>query len=144
MDYFSPYRHGISINPTFHDGIKWVIPEKIHTLPTEEISANRRGRGEKIVHDIIFMFNIFWSFSRPIVAILRSPTVKGLLSAYRYFFKRFLASLCEGNSKDCELSVSCFGTSVQFYFAYCPNICSLTFHFIQNNFKNIFSQDLIG
>jgi hypothetical protein len=26
----------------------------------------------------------------------------------------------------------------------CPNICSLTFHFIQNNFKNIFSQDLIG
>ena len=89
---------------------------------------------------------IFWSFSRPIVAILRFPTVKGLLSAYRYFFKRFLASLCEGNSKEQRLRVmfSCFGTSVQFYFVYCPNICSLTFHFIQNNFKNIFSQDLIG
>jgi hypothetical protein len=28
-----------------------VIPEKIHTLPTEEISAVRRGRGEKIVSD---------------------------------------------------------------------------------------------
>jgi hypothetical protein len=45
---------------------------------------------------------IFWSFSRPIVAMLRFPTVKSLLSTYRYFFKRFLASLCEGNSKDCE------------------------------------------
>jgi hypothetical protein len=30
---------------------KWVIPEKIHTPPTEEISAVRRGRGEKIVSD---------------------------------------------------------------------------------------------
>jgi hypothetical protein len=29
----------------------WVIPEKIHTPPTEEISAVRRGRGEKIVSD---------------------------------------------------------------------------------------------
>ena len=29
----------------------WVIPEKIHTPPTEEISAVRRGRGEKIVCD---------------------------------------------------------------------------------------------
>jgi hypothetical protein len=53
---------------------------------------------------------IFWSFSRPIVAILRFPTVKGLLSTYRYFFRRFLASLCEGNSKDCEL---CFLVSVR-------------------------------
>jgi hypothetical protein len=26
----------------------WVIPEKIHTPPTEEISAVRRGRGEKM------------------------------------------------------------------------------------------------
>jgi hypothetical protein len=35
--------------------------------------------------------------------------------------------------------------SVLFYILWlCPNICSLTFHFIQNNFKNIFSQDLIG
>jgi hypothetical protein len=32
---------------------KWVVPEKIHTSPppTEEISAVRRGRGEKIVSD---------------------------------------------------------------------------------------------
>ena len=28
-----------------------VIPEKIHTPPTEEISAVRRGRGDKIVSD---------------------------------------------------------------------------------------------
>ena len=31
--------------------LKWVVPEKIHTPPTEEISAVRRGRGEKIVSD---------------------------------------------------------------------------------------------
>jgi hypothetical protein len=31
--------------------IKWVVPEKIHTPPTEEISAARRGRGDKIVSD---------------------------------------------------------------------------------------------
>jgi hypothetical protein len=30
---------------------KWVVPEKIHTPPKEEISAVRRGRGEKIVSD---------------------------------------------------------------------------------------------
>jgi hypothetical protein len=30
---------------------QWVVPEKIHTPPTEEISAVRRGRGEKIVSD---------------------------------------------------------------------------------------------
>ena len=30
------------------EGSSWVIPEKIHTLPTEEISAVRRGK-EKIV-----------------------------------------------------------------------------------------------
>ena len=29
----------------------WVVPEKIHTPPTEEFSAVRRGRGEKIVSD---------------------------------------------------------------------------------------------
>ena len=29
----------------------WVVPEKIHTPLTEEISAVRRGRGEKIVSD---------------------------------------------------------------------------------------------
>jgi hypothetical protein len=28
--------------------LQWVIPEKIHTPPTEEISAVRRGRGEKL------------------------------------------------------------------------------------------------
>jgi hypothetical protein len=59
----------------------------------------------------LFMF-IFWSFSRPIVAILRFPTVKSLLSTYRYFFKRFLVSLCEGNSKDCEF---CFLVSVRWF-----------------------------
>ena len=26
----------------------WVVPEKIHTPPTVEISAVRRGRGEKL------------------------------------------------------------------------------------------------
>jgi hypothetical protein len=31
--------------------IHWVVPEKIHTPPTEEISAVQRGRGEKIVSD---------------------------------------------------------------------------------------------
>ena len=31
--------------------LKWVVPEKIHTPPTEEISAVRRGRGDKIVSD---------------------------------------------------------------------------------------------
>jgi hypothetical protein len=30
---------------------KWVVPEKIHTPPMEEISAVRRGRGDKIVSD---------------------------------------------------------------------------------------------
>ena len=29
----------------------WAVPEKIHTPPTEEISAVRRGRGEKMVSD---------------------------------------------------------------------------------------------
>ena len=28
--------------------LQWVDPEKIHTPPTEEISAVRRGRGEKL------------------------------------------------------------------------------------------------
>jgi hypothetical protein len=28
--------------------LKWVVPEKIHTPPTEEISAVRRGRGKKL------------------------------------------------------------------------------------------------
>ena len=32
-------------------GAQWVVPEKIHTPPTEEISAVRRGRGDKIVSD---------------------------------------------------------------------------------------------
>ena len=29
----------------------WVVPKKIHIPPTGEISAVRRGRGEKIVSD---------------------------------------------------------------------------------------------
>ena len=29
----------------------WVVPEKIHTPPKEEISVIRRGRGDKIVSD---------------------------------------------------------------------------------------------
>ena len=28
--------------------LQWVVPENIHTPPTEEISAVRRGRGEKL------------------------------------------------------------------------------------------------
>jgi hypothetical protein len=36
---------------TFGSELHWVVPEKIHTPPTEEISAIRRGRGEKIVSD---------------------------------------------------------------------------------------------
>jgi hypothetical protein len=31
--------------------MNWVVPEKIHTPLTEEISAVRRGRVEKIVSD---------------------------------------------------------------------------------------------
>ena len=31
--------------------LQWVVSEKIHTPPTEEISTVRRGRGEKIVSD---------------------------------------------------------------------------------------------
>jgi hypothetical protein len=31
--------------------LNWVVPEKLHTLPTEEISAVRRGRGDNIVSD---------------------------------------------------------------------------------------------
>jgi hypothetical protein len=48
-------------NPQLHDHgkfsisyksfSKWVVPEKIHTPPTEEISAVRRERGEKNVSD---------------------------------------------------------------------------------------------
>jgi hypothetical protein len=33
--------------------IYWVVPGKIHTPPTEEIFAVRRGRGDKIVSDNI-------------------------------------------------------------------------------------------
>jgi hypothetical protein len=39
-------RHGTT--EIFHH---WVVPEKIHTPPTVEISAVRRGRGDKIVSD---------------------------------------------------------------------------------------------
>jgi hypothetical protein len=35
----------------FQAVVKWVVPVNIHTPPTEEISAVRRGRGEKIVSD---------------------------------------------------------------------------------------------
>ena len=34
-----------------HFSFKIVVPEKIHTPPTEEISAVPRGRGERIVSD---------------------------------------------------------------------------------------------
>ena len=30
---------------------KWFTPEKIHTHPTEEISAVQKGRGEQFVSD---------------------------------------------------------------------------------------------
>ena len=33
------------------NNIYWIVPEKIHTPPTEEISAVRRGREDKIVSD---------------------------------------------------------------------------------------------
>ena len=38
-------------NNTYDYILHWVIPEKIHTPPTEGIYAVRRGRGEKIVSD---------------------------------------------------------------------------------------------
>ena len=41
----------IKSNTTCCKDYHWVVPEKIHTPPTEEISAVRRGRGEKIVSD---------------------------------------------------------------------------------------------
>jgi hypothetical protein len=53
---------------------------------------------------------IFWSFSRPIVAILRFPQWRVCYLYLSIFLKRFLASLCEGNSKDCEF---CFLVSVR-------------------------------
>ena len=31
---------------------KWVIPEKIHTSPTEKISAIQGGGGEKMSQDV--------------------------------------------------------------------------------------------
>jgi hypothetical protein len=80
---------------------------------------------------------IFLSFSRVQWRV-------SYLNTYRYFFKRFLAFLCEGNSKDCEFFFCLFQyTSIQFYFKYCPNICSLTFHF-KTILRTFFSQDLIG
>ena len=41
----------LKINMMFRLAEEWVVPEKIHTPPTEEISAVRRGRGDKIVSD---------------------------------------------------------------------------------------------
>ena len=41
----------IKSNTTCCKDYHWVVPENIHTPPTEEISAVRRGRGEKIVSD---------------------------------------------------------------------------------------------
>jgi hypothetical protein len=41
----------ISYNDIKSQFMQWVVPEKIHTPPTKEISAVRRGRGEKIVSD---------------------------------------------------------------------------------------------
>ena len=34
-----------------HTCSQWVVPEKLHTPPTEEISAVQRGRGDNIVSD---------------------------------------------------------------------------------------------
>ena len=34
-----------------HTCSQWVVPEKLHTSPTEEISAFQRGRGDNIVSD---------------------------------------------------------------------------------------------
>ena len=36
----------------------WAVPEKIHTPPTVEISAVRRGRGEKMVSDKLIVVNV--------------------------------------------------------------------------------------
>jgi hypothetical protein len=45
--YFVPNRRNPP--PSFY--CYWIVPEKIHTLPKEEISAVQRGRGDKIVSD---------------------------------------------------------------------------------------------
>jgi hypothetical protein len=42
----------------------WDIPEKIYTPPTEEISAIRRGRGQKFISDnskSINKIDVFWN-----------------------------------------------------------------------------------
>jgi hypothetical protein len=75
-------------------------------------STNLWSLNYQLAIKVKFMF-IFWSFSRPIVAIVQyfvSHSEEFAIYLYRHFFKRFLASLCEGNSKDCEF---CFLVSVR-------------------------------
>jgi hypothetical protein len=47
-----PHHFAINCNKYYinksHFGSNWVVSEKIHTPPMEEIPAVRRGRGEKI------------------------------------------------------------------------------------------------
>ena len=54
----------------------------------------------------------FFSSNRCNTSFSHSDSVKSLLSTYRDFFKRFLASLCEGNRKDCKF---CFLVSVRWF-----------------------------
>jgi hypothetical protein len=91
------------------------------------------------------MFYIFWSFSRPIVAILRFPTLKGLhaILTYRYFFKRFWLLYAKEIAKNASfVFLFQYVDSVLFYILSEYLFFDLSLH--QNNFKNIFSQDLIG
>jgi hypothetical protein len=91
------------------------------------------------------MFYIFWSFSRPIVAILRFSTVKGLhaILTYRYFFKRFWLLYAKEIAKNASfVFLFQYVDSVLFYILSEYLFFDLSLH--QNNFKNIFSQDLIG
>ena len=62
--------------------MQWVVPENIHTPPTEEISAVRRGRGEKIVSDNMkLVFHISEDGSE-IVNVLGHPKGVGGLTSY--------------------------------------------------------------
>jgi hypothetical protein len=102
---------------------------------TFELSTCNKG--------FLFMFYIFWSFSRPIVAILRFPTEKSLLPTYRYFFKRFwLLHTKEIAKTSSFVFLFQYVDSVLFYILSEYLFFDLSLH--QNNFKNIFLQDLIG
>ena len=89
---------------------------------------------------------IFWSFSRPIDNRF-SHSEEFVIYTYRYFFKRFLASLCEGNIAKTASFVFLFQyVDLVLFYILSEYLLNLFFdlHVIQNNFKNIFSQDLIG